>query len=213
MPRHPDPSLEKRIVDAAWRLWQRGDRHLSLRSLAEAAGTNTPTIYRRFRSRKGIVRALLLRLRTEFLEAVTDSQTIAEAVGPYIDFALRHPQQYELYFAQQHRLLRQWLPGRRVTPEEKMPGFFWALQKLSEQFGGSPQDHIPLAIAVWSQVHGTASLLISGVVEIDLQLDLRVRCEETVRSLIQERAKPLRETGQIRAPLVGSQCIMRERPW
>ena len=81
-----------------------------------------------------------------------------------------------------------------------MPGFFWALQKLSEQFRGSPQDHIPLAIAVWSQVHGTASLLISGVVEIELQLDLRVRCEETVRSLIQEMAKPLRETGQIREP-------------
>ena len=71
MPRHADPDLEKRVLDAAQKLWRGGgDRTLSMRALARAARTNTPAIYRRFKDRKDILRALLLRARTKQVEAV-----------------------------------------------------------------------------------------------------------------------------------------------
>ena len=43
MPRHPDPDLEERILKAAHALWRRGgDKALTMRVVARAAGTNTP---------------------------------------------------------------------------------------------------------------------------------------------------------------------------
>jgi AcrR family transcriptional regulator len=71
MPRHPDPELEKRVLDAAQKLWHGGgDKTLSMRALAKAARTNTPAIYRRFKDRKDILRALLLRARSKPIGAL-----------------------------------------------------------------------------------------------------------------------------------------------
>ena len=63
MPRQPDPDLEDRILKAAQALWKRGgDKALTLRAVARAAGTNTPAVYRRFKDRRDLVRSLLLRI-------------------------------------------------------------------------------------------------------------------------------------------------------
>ena len=192
MPRQPDPDLEKRILDAAWKLWQGGDERLSLRALARAARTNTPAIYRRFKHRREIVRAMLLRLRRDFYEAISSAPTMEEAAGPYLDFALSHPRQYELFFAHQH-LLRQWLPGRKAVDRkdwEKNPALFWGLEKLSKQLGGPPGRHIPLVMSIWAVAHGTASLLISGAVDPKLEREMREQCQRAVRLLVREAAKP-----------------------
>lgn len=193
MPRHSDPDLEKRILDAAWKLWQGGDQRLSLRALARAAGTNTPAIYRRFKNRREIVRAMLLRTRRDFYEAIAPSPTLAEAFDPYVDFALHHPRQYELFFANQNKLLRQWLPGRSATAEEKMPAFFWGIRKLSEQLGGPPESYIPLAITVWAVAHGIVSLLISGAIDARMEPELRAQGRKAIHVLIRETAK---QTGE-----------------
>ncbi len=44
MPRKPDARLEGRILDAAYRMWsKRGERALTMRAVARASGTTTPT--------------------------------------------------------------------------------------------------------------------------------------------------------------------------
>ena len=49
MPRTPDPELEDRIVAAAMRLLDRGgEEAITMRAVAQEAGTTTPTIYERF---------------------------------------------------------------------------------------------------------------------------------------------------------------------
>src|SRR6266436_4987796 len=107
MPRHADPDLEERVLDAAQKLWRRGgDKALSMRTLARAAKTNTPAIYRRFNHREDVLRALLLRLRQEIYEALAPSQSLEETCERYIDFALHHPREYELYYAHQYEILR-----------------------------------------------------------------------------------------------------------
>ncbi len=61
MPRKPDARLEGRILDAAYRMWsKRGERALTMRAVARASGTTTPTLYERF-SNKGRLLALLRR--------------------------------------------------------------------------------------------------------------------------------------------------------
>jgi len=62
MARHSDPEVEVRILRAARDLWHEGgEAALSMRAVAKAAGTNTPAVYRRFRTREDILRALVLR--------------------------------------------------------------------------------------------------------------------------------------------------------
>ena len=52
MPRQIDPEVEGRIIQAARKLWHKGgEKALSMRAVAKAAGTNTPAVYRRFRNR------------------------------------------------------------------------------------------------------------------------------------------------------------------
>ena len=67
MARHPNPDLEEQILNAARKLWKKGGASaLTMRAVAKAAATNTPAVYRRFRDREDILRALLQSIRLEF---------------------------------------------------------------------------------------------------------------------------------------------------
>lgn len=106
MPRHADPEVEWRVLDAAQSLWRGGgDKTLSMRALARAARTNTPAIYRRFKSRPGILRALVLRPRKELYEVVGTSASLEKGLERHLHFALTRPQEYQLYHAHYHELL------------------------------------------------------------------------------------------------------------
>jgi len=181
MPRHADPDLEKRVLDAAQKLWRGGgDRTLSMRALARAARTNTPAIYRRFKDRKDILRALLLRARTKQVEAVQAARSLEEAIDLYINFALRNPWEYELYYLQEHEQLR---PVVSRSPEIG-PGFIWLQQQLAERLGGSPEAHASLGLALWGLAHGTVMLLISKVVPPARAAELRAGCREAIAVLL-----------------------------
>ena len=90
MPRQPDPDLEDRILNAAHMLWKRGgEKSLTMRAVARAAGTNTPAVYRRFKDRKDLVRGLLRRIATRIrrhFEPGKPSKSMAEA---YVDSGLQ----------------------------------------------------------------------------------------------------------------------------
>src|SRR5271170_3027548 len=99
MPRLPDPELEQRILDAASRLWARGgEKSLTMRAVAKAAGTTTPTVYERYRNRGDILRALRLHTRSELFAAVSRSRTLSQACQRYLEFALENRHAYEVLF-------------------------------------------------------------------------------------------------------------------
>lgn len=187
MPRHADPELEPRLLDAAQKLWRSGgDKALSMRALARAAKTNTPAIYRRFRDRKDILRALMLCFRNQFVDAIQSARSLEESVEAYIDLALKHPREYELYFTEP--TLR---PPESRTPEIG-PGFAWAQEKFSERLGGSPQDHAPLVLAIWALAHGTITFLNSKVLPPQRSEQLRAACRDAVALLLQHAEQPPR---------------------
>lgn len=182
MPRHADPDLENRVLDAAQKLWRGGgDKTLSMRMLARAARTNTPAIYRRFKTREDILRALLLRLRQDVYEALQPSQSLEEVCARYLDFALRRPREYELYYAHQHEFLR----SARAPGRAEMPVFQWVLGRFAQRLGGSPEENARVLLAVWALVHGTATLLIARATPPELAKELRTACRQAVEDLIQ----------------------------
>jgi AcrR family transcriptional regulator len=185
MPRHADPELERRVLDAAQALWRSGgDKRLSMRVLARAARTNTPAIYRRFKNREGILRALLLRLRQELYEVVRTSASLEEACERYLDFALARPQEYQLYHAHYHELLGASPAAQKA--QEFGPSFLWVQSKLAERVRGDDEQHLRLTLALWALAHGTAMLLISSAMPDHLQGELRSTCTQAVASLVRE---------------------------
>lgn len=176
MPRHPDPELEQRILAAASRLWARGgEKALTMRAVASAARTTTPTVYERYRDRADILRALRLKARSELFAALTQTRTLGQAVQGYLDFALNNTHGYEVLFDG---------VGKPPSLYEPWPSFNLMRQRVAERLGGTPRQHNRLMMAVWCLMHGTAMLIIRGGFEGALRRQAVHACLDTVEMVV-----------------------------
>jgi AcrR family transcriptional regulator len=181
LPRQPDPQLEQRILDAACRLWSRGGEDaLTMRGIAKAAGTTTPTIYERYRDRDDILRAVRIQTRVELFAILGRTRTITQACERYLEFALEHPHAYGMLFdafAQPPSLHEPW------------PSFNLMRQRLTERLGGTPRQRTRLMLSVWSLMHGTAMLMIRGGVAGPLRTQMIHSCMDGIEAVIAEAAR------------------------
>lgn len=189
MPRRPDPDLEKRILKAARALWKRGgEKALTLRAVAKAAGSNTPAVYRRFKNRHEIVRALLRQHQAELGEHLRRCGSIEEMGEAYLDWALGRPHEFELFYTNVHELSPR-KNSRRVRPvRESRPNFGLMEERLAQRLGGSPRDHTQLALALWAAAQGNITLLMTKAIPEGHEAELRSAFRATVKALIQAAA-------------------------
>jgi AcrR family transcriptional regulator len=214
MPRNPDPDVEDRILEAAHRLWKHGgDKALTMRAVARAAGTNTPALYRRFKDRKDVQRALLLRIRQEVIAELEQAKDPTEACERYLDYALRHPYEYELFYRHDYELLQKrrargkaagrlgsGRPDKDRSDRDRSsqdrsdadrPGVEAMRRILARGLGGEPDDHTQLVQALWMVAHGAAMLFIARTIPPESAESARSVFRATVRMLLQN-AKTLR---------------------
>jgi AcrR family transcriptional regulator len=181
MPRRPDPDLEERILQAARKLWKKGaEKTLTMRAVAKAAGTNTPAVYRRFKDRRDILHALLRRLQKDVGDVVRPCRSAEEACERYLEFALSHPHEYELFYEHAYQLPR---PAQGPIREHR-PTMALVEAKLAESLGGSPEDHTRLALALWAVTHGTAMILISKSIPEEHAAELRSVFSSTIEAIV-----------------------------
>ena len=200
MPRHPDPDLEDRILNAAQVLWQRGGDHsLTMRAVARVARTNTPAVYRRFKNRRDLLRGLLLRTVARTRQQFEAGKTVEEITETYVDEALRRPHEYELFYAYGRELSAARGTGRIRPIRDSRPNFGYAQDQLAKRLGGSPDEHTRLALAMWALVHGTATLLISKSIPEGHEVELRRACRAAVQAMLQA-APVFSETGARKHP-------------
>jgi AcrR family transcriptional regulator len=151
MPPISDKHLEERILKAARRLWRtHGDTGLTLRAVAREAGTTTPTLYKRFRSKEALRFALAYRVREELFARLFACASLEEIYAEYLRYAEENPHEYEL-------LRVSW--GRFFLPGNPRPGRVFTLTKMAERFGGEPEDYAHAFEALFLSCHGTATLL------------------------------------------------------
>jgi AcrR family transcriptional regulator len=187
MPRQPDPGLEDRILNAAGKLWKKGGgTALTLRAVAQAAGTNTPAVYRRFRNRQDILHSLLRRIQQDVGKVLQPCRSIEELAEAYLDYALSHPHEYELFYKHLHELSARSRSGRVPSLEESRPNLAFMERKLAERFGGTPEDHRRLGIALWATAHGIAMLLLSRVSPREYEPEVRGVFTGCVEALLRE---------------------------
>ena len=194
MPRHPDPALEERLLNAAEMLWNRGgEKALTMRAVATAAGTNTPTVYRRFKNREDLLRGMLRRILSRIRNYLEHGRTGCEVAEAYLGYALCNPNEYRL-FCEGVRLLN--VPKGKAGPRpirESRPNFAFAERALANELGGKPEDHTQLALQIWAISHGTATMLLAKTIPDGHEENLKDACRAGIAALIAhaKRVRPL----------------------
>jgi len=178
MPRKPDPHLEERILNAAQELFLKGgEKALSMRTLAKAARTNTPAVYRRFKNRKEILNALVRRIQQDLFAVVDPCASLQEVCQRFVEFMLAHPHEYQLVNS-----------GLFSNVGADRPNLELIKKRCAEWQGGSPEDYTDLVLAGWALSHGTAMLLISKAVPPAYETKLRAVLAETIDLLARNAA-------------------------
>jgi len=185
MPRQPDPELEGRILHAADVLWRRGgEQALTMRAVAKTARTNTPAVYRRFKNREDLIRGLLLRIVSRIRAYFEQQQTLEEMADAYVEFALKIPHDYELFYSYGALLNRRTGGKQRLPIRESRPNFGLVEQMAAKELGGTPDDHTELALQLWSLLHGMTMLLLNKSLPDGHDAELRHACRTAVKTLI-----------------------------
>jgi AcrR family transcriptional regulator len=181
MPRKPDKKLEGRILDAAYKLWVDGGEHaLTMRAVARRAGTTTPTLYERFRDKRDLLSALQARAQERLFNAIKPAPSITEACRIAINFTLVHGHEYEL-------IAKDW--AARLSRKEPTPAFDLIKARLADQFGGDPQDHMQLALALVTLYHGASMLLLGEGIDPQIGVAIKEACIAATDSLIAAASK------------------------
>jgi AcrR family transcriptional regulator len=189
MPRLADPNLEQRILDAAQKLWiEGGAKALTMRAVALAARTTTPTVYERFQNRQAILRGLMLRIRDGVLQLLQQANSPEQMCENYLHWGLHHPHEYDLFFAHSYDVFGQAQRGAKPF-HEAYPGRELARKRLAEFLGGSPEEYTELHLALWAALHGTITLLNSKTVHGSHVRELRQSCIATVKLILREHAE------------------------
>lgn len=190
MPRQPDPDVEERILHAADVLWRRGgERALTMRAVAKAAGTNTPAVYRRFKNRQDLLRGLLLRIADRIRQEFSKAETMEGMAEAYVDYALEMPNEYLLFYSHARWMSPPKGRGPARPIRESRPNFAFTEQLLVKRFGGRPENHTKLALELWALLHGASMLLVTKSIPEGHEDELREACRAAVKRLLGKTAE------------------------
>jgi AcrR family transcriptional regulator len=176
MPRKADENLEGRIVDAAYQLWSKGgEQALTMRAVARAAKTTTPTLYERFKDKKDLLVFLRDRARQRMFQRVKGAKTATEVCELGLQFMLANGNEFRL-------LVSDWAVRRGRN--EHLPSFEFLKTKLAQDLGGPPEEHESVALALVALINGAAFMVGTEGVNEELLSDLAAACREAIRRLI-----------------------------
>jgi len=185
MSRTTDTALTARIVEAARRIWhQRGESALTLRAVARAAGTTTPSVYQRFPAKHDLIEAIAVWAQQGMAARILHSRSLEDAFKEYLSFARRHRHEYALFFGPDF--------PRLFAPGRPRPGFEWVEKQLARRHGGKPEEYEATVYALQSVLHGAASMLVH-VPRGALERQIRESCLRACSVLI---ANPIRPKGK-----------------
>ena len=177
MARTVDPKLTEDILGAAFRLFRaRGDKGLTLRAVARAAGTTTPSVYQRFPARQDLVDALGQRARQHLAQTVMKAHTLEAAFRTYLEVAQDQPHLYQLVFGPNLQ--------RILGADDRRPMLEWLQEQFRRRIGGTKKEQETHAYGAILLLHGAASMLQfapRGKVADEIRARCLAACEQLLR--------------------------------
>jgi AcrR family transcriptional regulator len=164
-PPQPD-ELRERLVDAGLELLDRyGPAELTVRRIAEAAGTSTMGVYTKFGARTGVLEAIyrrgfeLLRAALDAVPHIDDAiRHILDLALAYRRFAIANPALYAFMFEQPVPDFDP-DPTLRVEVLDTTFGLLvTAVQRAAAQGALPDGDPVHTSVLVWCLAHGMVSL-------------------------------------------------------
>jgi AcrR family transcriptional regulator len=165
----------ERILSEARDLFlERGLEGFSMRVLGERVGISAPAIYRHFADKDALLATLIdasFSTFSSYLARALDGRTALERFcrcgEAYFAFALENPRAYRLMFLTDCRELGLVRISQEI--DERARGtFLFLVDRIRECIDAgifAPGDPTEVALWVWSQVHGLASLWLLGQLE------------------------------------------------
>lgn len=159
-------NLRAALLEAAFALLvESGAEGLSLRSVAKRAGVSPGAPYHHFKDKQTILTELAddrrQRAVTVFVESMANEATPRaklRALGnAYVRYALEHQAEHNLMFGGS---LQAHVPNGEPGEIPILKLFKTLIHEVDDQLG--PDELNTAGIAVWSQVHGLAELLMSS---------------------------------------------------
>jgi AcrR family transcriptional regulator len=174
------PTRERILAEARELFLARGLEGFSMRALAERVGISAPAIYRHFEDKDALLATLIDSSFSTFssylgraLSGSTPLERFRRCGEAYFAFALENPRAYRLMFLTDCRELGLVRISREI--DERARGtFLFLVDRIRECIDAGifpPGDPTPLALFVWSQVHGLSSLWLLAQLEDKLDLE------------------------------------------
>lgn len=146
---YPHKLDEDRILEEAARLVdEHGLVALSTRVLADHLDARAPSLYRYFPDKECLIRALCARFLGDLIRELEPHDTLAGMASAYWSYAVRHPHRYEAIF--------RWLPDEERASTQRDIAALEPLVVMADRI--SPESAAETARAIWSYLHGAASL-------------------------------------------------------
>jgi len=169
---HHDNLKEKLILKALEFLDKKPYETITVRELTDSIGVSRTAIYRHFNSKEHLFQAVILKGFEQLqnaLKPIYEDKSIDikdkfyKIIKVYVDFALESPPRYRLMMGDKLMDVRQ--DGCELENEIPEGGFELIISLVSQaqEIGIFKKDNpVQQAIAIWSIMHGHASLLIDG---------------------------------------------------
>ena len=161
----------ERVKAAAHNVLARdGVAALTMRNVAAEAGITATAIYRHFKDKDELLRTLIRERYEVFLQylaasagAPTPLQQLMAAMDRYLDFALDHPNAYELLFVAPHGIAIDRYPtdfhSGRSRGFRQLRALVEACIEAGEVRDGDPAD---IALDIYAHAHGLVMLHRAG---------------------------------------------------
>ncbi|ALX66502.1 TetR/AcrR family transcriptional regulator [Microbacterium sp. XT11] len=155
-----DAALRDRLLGiTAEMVDAKGPERISLRDVAQAAGTSTTAIYSLFGGKARLLAAVIEHAFASFgaAQAATEPHGLRALGRAYRDWATSNPALYRLMFGGALATADDCAPDPAVTSSAMAP----LVRALSARV---PEAQVTTAaLTVWAQVHGAVSLELAGV--------------------------------------------------
>ena len=146
-----DPTLEKKIADAALLLLTNaGMQSITMRDVAKAAGTTTPTLYDRYRDREALLWALVTRVNDEVYRRVEKAKSVEQVGEILVRYLVTFPTHAEL-------ISRSW--PLVMNSDRPKPVMDLAKKLMMREHKCTAAEAERTAIAMFAQVFGMAILI------------------------------------------------------
>jgi AcrR family transcriptional regulator len=156
------------IEQALTQLEQRGLNRFSLRAVGEAAGLSPMAVYRHFKNKEDLLRAVgeeAFDSFYKFVAAIPEGSIdvwLRKLTRVYVDFALDSPGRFDACFVVRTQVERRYPQDFRAG---KSPVISMTMHRLqAAQAAGfiECEDATELALLIWSQTHGLVMLYRAG---------------------------------------------------